>query len=33
MNKKQIIYGSLFEDDYLIRSLGGILSQPEVALT
>ena len=33
MDKKQIIYGSLFEDDYLIRSLGGIVSQPEVALT
>jgi len=33
MNKEQIIYGSLFEDDYLIRSLGGIVSQSEVALT
>jgi hypothetical protein len=25
--------GSLFEDDYLIRSLGDIVSQPEMALT
>jgi hypothetical protein len=33
MDKEQIIYGSIFEDDYLIRSLGGIVSQPEVALT
>lgn len=28
-----MLYGSLFEDDYLIRSLGGIVNQPETALT
>ncbi|GHT15839.1 hypothetical protein AGMMS4956_16760 [Bacteroidia bacterium] len=34
MEEEKIICGSLFEDDYLIRSLGGgIASQPEVALT
>jgi len=33
MEDKQMIYGSQFEDDYLIRSLGGIVSQPETALT
>jgi hypothetical protein len=33
MKNERIIYGSLFEDDCLIRSLGGIVSQPEVALT
>ncbi|MDR0831021.1 MAG: ATP-binding protein [Prevotellaceae bacterium] len=34
MAEEKMIYGSLFEDDYLIRSLGGgIASQPEVALT
>lgn len=33
MNKEQIICGSLFEDDYIIRSLGSIVSQPETALT
>jgi hypothetical protein len=33
MENKNIIHGSLFEDDYLIRSLGGIVSQPETALT
>ena len=34
MSEEKIIHGSLFEDDYLIRSLGGsITSQPEVALT
>lgn len=33
MESKNIIQGSLFEDDYLIRSLGGIVSQPETALT
>jgi hypothetical protein len=34
MANEKIIYGSLFEDNYLIRSLGnGITSQPEVALT
>jgi hypothetical protein len=33
MNKEQVIYRSLFEDDYIVRSLGGIVSQPETALT
>ena len=33
MESKNIIQGSLFEDDYLIRSLSGIVSQPETALT
>ena len=33
MEDKQMLYGSLFEDDYLIRSLGGIVNQPETALT
>jgi hypothetical protein len=33
MDKVQVICGSLFEDDYIVRSLGGIVSQPETALT
>ncbi|WP_420583251.1 ATP-binding protein [Reichenbachiella sp.] len=34
MNKdKNIIQGSLFEEDYLIRTLGNLGSQPEIALT
>ncbi|HET7733944.1 MAG TPA: ATP-binding protein [Paludibacter sp.] len=34
MKKEQeYIQGSLFEDDYLIRTLGNLGSQPEVALT
>jgi len=33
MEDKQMLYGSLFEDDYLVRSLGGIVNQPETALT
>ncbi|MCL2246889.1 MAG: ATP-binding protein [Lentimicrobiaceae bacterium] len=33
MPEEKIIHGSLFEDDYLVRSLGGIVSQPETALT
>jgi hypothetical protein len=33
MDKEQVICGSLFEDDYIVRSLGGIVSQPETALT
>ena len=32
MEKKNFIQGSLFEDDYLIRSMGGMVSQPETAL-
>ena len=30
---EQIIYPSLFEDDYILRSLGKIVVDPEVALT
>jgi hypothetical protein len=33
MKKEQIFCGSLFEDNYLMRSLGGIVSQSDVALT
>lgn len=34
MIKKTYIHGSLFEDDYLLRSLsGGIVTQPDMALT
>ncbi|TWV12397.1 ATP-binding protein [Bacteroidaceae bacterium HV4-6-C5C] len=33
MENGNVICGSLFEDDYLIRSLGGIVTQPETALT
>jgi hypothetical protein len=36
MNKKkevQIIQGSLFEEDYLVRTLGALTNYPEVALT
>ena len=32
-NNKQIIQGTLFEEDYLVRTLGSLGSQPEVALT
>jgi hypothetical protein len=31
--KSRIIHGSLFEDDYLVRSLGNIVRDPEYALT
>lgn len=30
---QQIVQGSLFEDDYLVRSLGNIIRDPEYALT
>ncbi len=30
---EQVVYKSLFEDDYLIRSLGTIVTQPDIALT
>ncbi|MDR0575237.1 MAG: ATP-binding protein [Tannerella sp.] len=33
MDKKQVICGSLYEDDYTVRSSGGIVTQPETALT
>jgi len=31
--KKNLIQGSIFEDDYLIKSLGNIIRDPEYALT
>ncbi len=33
MSKKEYIQGSLFEEDYLIRTLGNLGNSPEVALT
>ena len=33
MKRETIIQGSLFEEDYLIRTLGGLGNSPEVALT
>ena len=33
MKKEIIIQGSLFEEDYLIRTLGSLGSSPEVTLT
>lgn len=33
MSKENIIQGSLFEEDYLVRTLGNLGSSPEVALT
>ncbi|MBL1280911.1 MAG: ATP-binding protein [Fluviicola sp.] len=33
MKKKDYIQGSLFEEDYLIRTLGNLANSPEVALT
>jgi hypothetical protein len=33
MNENEFIQGSLFEEDYLIRTLGNLGTQPEVALT
>jgi len=33
MRQKDIIQGSLFEQDYLVRTLGNLASTPEVALT
>jgi hypothetical protein len=32
MNKEKIIQGSLFEEDYLIRTLGSLATAPEIAL-
>jgi len=31
--KKPFVQGSLFEEDYLIRTLGGLVNSPEIALT
>ena len=28
-----VLFPSLYEDDYIIRSLGTIVSQPDIALT
>jgi hypothetical protein len=33
MESDSILYPSLFEDDYILRSLGPIVNQPDVALT
>ena len=33
MSKEEIIQGSLFEENYLIRTLGSLANSPEVALT
>lgn len=33
MKEKEFIQGSLFEEDYLIRTLGNLGTQPEIALT
>ncbi|RZL40945.1 MAG: ATP-binding protein, partial [Pedobacter sp.] len=33
MKDKNYIQGSLFEEDYLIRTLGNLANSPEVALT
>ena len=33
MNNDSVLFPSLFEDDYIIRSLGSIVNQPDVALT
>lgn len=30
---KEYLFGSLFEDDFLYRSLGSVVSQPDIALT
>ena len=33
MENDSVLYPSLFEDDYISRSLGPIVNQPDVALT
>ncbi len=33
MKEKDFIQGTLFEDDYLVRTLGNLGTQPEIALT
>ena len=33
MDNQNVLYPSLFEDDYIIRSMGTIVTQPDVALT
>ena len=32
-NKEQILFPSLFEEDFITRSLGPIVNQPDIALT
>ena len=32
-NNNQFVQGSLFEEDYLIRTLGALVHYPEIALT
>ena len=32
-NKKEVFQGSLFEEDYLLRTLGTLVHSPEIALT
>ena len=33
MEEQDVLYPSLFEDDYITRSMGTIVTQPDVALT
>jgi hypothetical protein len=33
MNKEKFVQGTLFEEDYLIRTLGSLSTSPEIALT
>lgn len=33
MDNQNVLYPSLFEDDYIMRSMGTIVTQPDVALT
>jgi len=33
MKETEFIQGTLFEDDYLVRTLGSLGTQPEIALT
>ena len=33
MENKDYIQGSLFEEDFLIRTLGNLANQPDIALT
>lgn len=33
MEDQNVLYPSLFEDDYITRSMGSIVTQPDIALT
>lgn len=33
MKQKDFVYGSLFEEDFLVRTLGSLATQPDIALT